>query len=135
LDWDKVIARIHHHQRTNLPPTTGTQYYMIEQKRAKLRKQSCLSIWRDPKKVFKPDPNPKNSPLSPKKAKNDPKIQSNLKGRFEGIIENESCSTIWVDPKIIYELKSTPEMAQNSSKLPQKLKDQKTEKSYKMKVI
>ena len=55
--------------------------------------------------------------------------------RIEGYIEKESCSTIWVDPKIVYELKSTPEMAQNSSKLPQKLKDQKTEKSYKMKVI
>ena len=32
--------------------------------------------------------------VGPQKAKNDPKIQSNVKVRIEGIIENESYSTI-----------------------------------------
>ena len=63
----------------------------------------------NPKTVFEPDPNPKNSSLGPKKAKNDPKIQLNLKVKIEGILENKSCSTIWVDPKIIFKPNSNSE--------------------------
>ena len=81
---------------------------------------------------------PKNRPLSLQKVKNDSKIKSNSKVRIEGMIENLSCSTIWVDPKTVYELKPTTiiaEIAQKGSKWPQKTKkNQKTEKSYKVKV-
>ena len=48
-------------------------------------------IHSNPKTVFEPYPDPKNSSLGPQKAKNDPKIQLNLKVRIEEIIENESC--------------------------------------------
>ena len=48
----------------------------------------------DPKTVFEPYSNSKNSPLGPQKVKNDPKIKSNSKVRIERNKENESCSTI-----------------------------------------
>ena len=38
--------------------------------------KSYQSILGDPKTVFEPYPNPKNSPLGPQKVKNDPKIKS-----------------------------------------------------------
>ena len=38
--------------------------------------KSCQSILGDPKTVFEPCPNPKNTPLGPQKVKNDPKIKS-----------------------------------------------------------
>ena len=63
----------------------------------------------DPKTVFEPYPNPKNSPLWPQKVKNDPKIKSNSKVRIERNIENESCSTIWVDPKTVFDTFPNPE--------------------------
>ena len=42
---------------------------------------------------FEPFPDPKNSPLGPKKVKNDPKIESKSNDRIERNKENESCST------------------------------------------
>ena len=45
----------------------------------------------DPKIVFEPYPNPKNSPLGPQTVKNDPKIEPKLNVRVEGNKENESC--------------------------------------------
>ena len=47
----------------------------------------------DPKTVFEPYPNPKNSPLGPKNIKNDPKIHSKSNVRIGRSKENESCST------------------------------------------
>ena len=47
----------------------------------------------DPKTVFEPYPNPKNSPLGPQKVKNDPKIKSKSNVRIERNKENESYST------------------------------------------
>ena len=47
----------------------------------------------DPKTVFEPYPNPKNSPLGPKNIKNDPKIQSKSNIRIERSKENKSYST------------------------------------------
>ena len=59
--------------------------------------------WVDPKTVFEPYPNPKNSPLGPQKVKKDPKIKSKSKVRIEGTVETETCSTTWVDPKKVFE--------------------------------
>ena len=53
----------------------------------------------DPKTAFEPYPNPKNSPLGPQKAKNDPKIMSTTNVRIQGNVENKSYSAIQVDPK------------------------------------
>ena len=47
----------------------------------------------DPKTVVEPYSNPKNSPLGPKKVKNDPKIKSTSKVKIKRNLENESCST------------------------------------------
>ena len=38
--------------------------------------ESYSTTWVEPKTVFEPYPNPKNSPLGPQKVKNDPKIKS-----------------------------------------------------------
>ena len=63
----------------------------------------------DPKTVFWPYRNPKNSPLGPPKVKNDSKIKSKLNARIEKKPkENESCSTTWVDPKTVFELYPNP---------------------------
>ena len=56
-----------------------------------MKDKSCLTTRVDPKTVFEPYPNPKNSPLGPKKY--DAKIESKSNVRIEGNIENESCST------------------------------------------
>ena len=48
----------------------------------------------DPKTIFEPVPNPKNSPLYIPKVKKDPKIKSKSNVRIERNQENESCSTI-----------------------------------------
>ena len=65
-------------------------------------------MWAGPKKDFEPYPNPKNSPLGPHKAKNDPKIRSTLKVRIQGSTENKSYSDAWVDPKNVLSLTPTP---------------------------
>ena len=61
-----------------------------------------------PQKSFSTLPDPKNSPLGPRKVKNDPKIQSKSKVRNEGSIESKSCSTTLVDPKTVLEPYSNP---------------------------
>ena len=38
--------------------------------------ERCSTTWEDPKTVFEPFPNLKNSLLGPQKVKNDPKIKS-----------------------------------------------------------
>ena len=43
--------------------------------------------------VVEPYPNSKNSPLGPRKVKNDPKIKSKSDVRSDRNMENESCST------------------------------------------
>ena len=53
----------------------------------------------DPKTVFEPNIDHKNSPIGPQKAK----IKSKSNVRIEGNTENESCSTTWVDPKTVFE--------------------------------
>ena len=45
----------------------------------------------DPKTVYEPYIEPKNSPLGSQKFKDDPKIKSKSKVRIEGNIENEGC--------------------------------------------
>ena len=47
-------------------------------------KARCSTTWVDPKKVFRPFPNPQNSPLGPKKVTNDPKIESKSNVRIHG---------------------------------------------------
>ena len=71
----------------------------------------------NPKTVFEPDPNPKNSSLGPKKVKKGPKIKSNSKVGIDRNTENESCSTIWVNPKIVVDTYPSPK---NSPLGPQK---------------
>ena len=56
--------------------------------------KSYQSILGDPKTVFEPYPNPKNSPLGPQNVKNDPKIKSKSNVRVKRNKENESCSKI-----------------------------------------
>ena len=56
--------------------------------------KSLESIRLDPKTAFEPYTNPKNSPLGPLKAKNDPKIRSTINVRIQVSIENESYSPI-----------------------------------------
>ena len=65
--------------------------------------KSCSTTWVDPKTVFEPFHNPKNSSLGPQKVKNDPKIKPKSNVRIERNKENESCSTTWVDPKTVGE--------------------------------
>ena len=50
----------------------------------------------DHKTVFELYPNPKKSPLGPKKVKNDPQNKSKSKVRIEENIGNKSCSTTYV---------------------------------------
>ena len=63
-----------------------------------IENKSCSTIWVDPKTVFEPYPNlknsplgnpkPKNSPLVPQKVKNYPKIKSKSNVRIEENREN-----------------------------------------------
>ena len=64
-------------------------------------------------------PQPKNSPLGPKKVKSDHKIKSKSKVRIKENIENKSCSNTWVNPKTVFELYPDPK---NSPFGPQKVK-------------
>ena len=66
------------------------------------------------------EPNPEYSPIRPQKVKNDPKIMTNSKVRFERNIENESCSTARVDPKTIFKSYPNPK---NCPVGPQKFKN------------
>ena len=66
-----------------------------------VQNESCSTKRVDPKTVFEPYPNLKNSPLGPQKYKNDPKIKSKSNVRMEGNIENDCCSTTRVDPKTL----------------------------------
>ena len=54
-------------------------------------------------KRFRTKPKPENSPLGPKKVKNDPKIKSKSNVRIGRNKENESCSTRLVAPKTVFE--------------------------------
>ena len=84
-----------------------------------IENKSCLTTWVQPKTVFEPYPDFKNSPLGPQKVKNNHKIESKSNVRIERNKENESCSTIWVDSKTVVEPYSNPK---NSSLGPQKVK-------------
>ena len=46
-----------------------------------IESESCSTIWVDPKTVFEPNPDPKNSTLRPQKVKNVPKIKSKSKAK------------------------------------------------------
>ena len=65
---------------------------MIEQKQSKTQKTKVITL--DPKIVFEPYPDPKDSILGPQKVKNDPKTKSKSKARIKVDIENKSSSTI-----------------------------------------
>ena len=81
--------------------------------------KSCSITGVEPKTVFEPYSDPKNSQLGPQKGKNDPQIKSISNVRIKGNIANESCCTIWVDPKTIFETDPNP---QNVPFGPKKLK-------------
>ena len=70
--------------------------------------KSCSTTWVDPKRVFEPYPDPKDSPLGPQKVKDYAKIKSKIKVRIKRTIENKSCSTAWVDSKTVFEPYSDP---------------------------
>merc|ERR1712198_207165 len=90
----------HHHHR-------NSKLHDREEIEQNSENKSYYSILGDPKTVFEPYPNPKNSPLGPQKVKNDPKIKSKVDARIERNKENESCSTRRVDPKTVVENCST----------------------------
>ena len=48
---------------------------------------------KDPKTVFEPFLNPKNSPLGPQKVKNDPEIKSKSNVIINSNKQNQSCSS------------------------------------------
>ena len=74
-------------------------------------KSKKFEVEEDPKTVFEPFPNLKNSPLGPQKVKNDPKIKSKVNVEIERNKENESCSTTLVDPKTVVEPYPSPKNA------------------------
>ena len=84
---------------TTPPPTQPRTYHRNSKLHDRAEKEqnsennSYQSILGDPKTVFEPYPNPKNSPLGPQKVKNDPKIKPKLNIRIERNKEIESCST------------------------------------------
>ena len=84
--------------------------------------ESCSTEWLDPKTVFEPFPNPKNSSVGPQKVK----IESKSNVIIERNKENESCSTSWVDPKKVDEPYPNPT---NSPLGPQKVKNNRKIKS------
>ena len=61
--------------------------------------ESCWTTWIDPKTVFEPHIEPKNSPLGPQKVNNSPNIKLKSNVRIKGKKENENCCTQWVHPK------------------------------------
>ena len=65
--------------------------------------KSYLATWVDPKTIFEPNLEPKNSPSGPQNIKCDPNIKSNSNIRIKLNIENKSCCTKWVEPKTIFE--------------------------------
>ena len=48
-----------------------------------IRNKSCSTTWVDPKTVFEPYPNHKNSPLGPKKLKMIPKLNQNQESELK----------------------------------------------------
>ena len=62
----------------------------------------------DPKKVFESYPNPKIIPLGSQKAKQYPRIRSELKIRIEGGVEDKICSAIQTEPKHLFEPDPNP---------------------------
>ena len=71
--WEPLPPSTTHHHHTNSKLHDRVE---IEQNSENKSYQSILG---DPKTVFEPHPNPKNTPLEPLKAKNDPKIKSKSK--------------------------------------------------------
>ena len=69
-----------------------------------------------PQNCFEPYPSPKNSPLGPKKVKNDPKNQSKSNIKIEGTIKNKSCSTKREDLKTVFESYPDPQKANEDQK-------------------
>ena len=57
-----------------------------------IHNESWTTTWVDPKTVFEPFLDPKNSLSGPKKVKNDPKIKSKSNARIKQNKENKSCS-------------------------------------------
>ena len=61
------------------PPTTNSKLHDRAEIEQNSEYKSYLSIWRDPKTVFEPYPDPKNCPLGPQKVKMTPKLSQNQK--------------------------------------------------------
>ena len=80
----------------------------------------------DPETAF--ELKPQNSPKLPKKVQDDPK-------KLKKILQNESYQSIKVNSKRRLRPNPNPKIAETGLKWPKKIKDKKTEKSYKMKVI
>ena len=67
------------------PPTTrNSKLHDRAEMEQNLENKSYQSILGDPKTVFEPYLNPKNSPLGHQNVKNDPKIKSKSNVRIEG---------------------------------------------------
>ena len=90
LRFQHMLMLNHHHPH---PHHTNSKLHDREEIEQYYENKSYQSILGDPKTVFEPYPNPKNSPLGPQKVKNEPKIKSKSNVKIEGNIENESCST------------------------------------------
>ena len=53
------------------------------QNQVNIENESCSTTWGDPKSVYEPYANPKNSPLGPQKLKMTPKLSQNQMSEFE----------------------------------------------------
>ena len=83
-DWgDKVIS-----WNTSPHPPAQTLNCMVRVGNEQFSENKSWESIRDLKTAFEPYPNPKNSPLGPKKANNDPKIRPTINVRIQGNVEN-----------------------------------------------
>ena len=69
-----------------------------------------------PKKVFEPDPNPKNSPEEPKKCKKAPKF-GRMKNKKIGLyFQNKNWQSVLVGSKNVFEPELDPKNSPNGPK-------------------
>ena len=102
VGWDTVITKKPPH-----PPQTQTTWK--NKNRAILRKQNLLVYINRAQISVQVQPQPKDSPIGPKKAQNDPKREKNQKARKQEILQNESYHSTLVNLKNIFQALHKPQ--------------------------
>ena len=107
VGWDTVITK---KPPTTTPPTPPqTQTTWKNKNRAILRKQNLLVYINKAQISFQVQPQPKNSPIGPKKAQNDPKKAKSQKAGKQKILQNKIYHSIWVNLKNIFQALHKPQ--------------------------